>query len=119
MVQHLTTLATMSEHSGPKPQDRPLVWALAWRGLPPLNGVFTLPRYVRTLAAMMSVFAQPQKEDGIRATKPKSPPYALMTVRVYPTTSPRPFGGRGAGGEGGSNRCWFSRSTSTMACPHP
>jgi len=37
MVQHLTTLATMSEHSGPKPQDRPLVRALAWRGLPPLN----------------------------------------------------------------------------------
>ncbi|GEM_PF-6382955 len=33
--------------------------------------------------------------------------------------SPRPFGGRGVGGEGGSNRCRFSQSIPTFACPHP
>jgi len=40
-------------------------------------------------------------------------------IRAYPTTTPLPFGGRGAGGEGGLNRHWFSRSTPTMACAHP
>ncbi|MGB4729161.1 MAG: hypothetical protein WBH86_17285, partial [Thermogutta sp.] len=39
-------------------------------------------------------------------------------LKIYPTSSPRPFGGRGAGGEGGSNRCWFFGSTPTIACPH-
>jgi len=42
-----------------------------------------------------------------------------VVVRAYPIISPRPLGGRGGGGEGGSNRCWFSQSIPTIACPHP
>jgi len=38
---------------------------------------------------------------------------------THPTTSPLPSNGRGARGEGGSNRCQFFRSTPTIACPHP
>ncbi len=40
-------------------------------------------------------------------------------LRAYPIISPRPFGGRGDGGEGGSNRCEFSQSIPTFLCPHP
>ncbi len=36
-----------------------------------------------------------------------------------PIFSPRPFGGRGVGGEGGSSRWRFSQSIPTFACPHP
>jgi len=33
--------------------------------------------------------------------------------------SPRTFGGRGVGGEGSLNRCRFTQSIPTFACPHP
>ncbi len=42
-----------------------------------------------------------------------------VLLKAYPLVSPRPFGGRGGGGEGGLNRCRFSQSIPTFACPHP
>ena len=44
---------------------------------------------------------------------------ASFCLKAYLIISPRPLGGRGVGGEGGSNRCRFSRPTPTFACPHP
>ncbi len=46
-------------------------------------------------------------------------PLSVLSIRAYPIISPRPFGGRRGGGEGGSNRCRFSQSIPTFACPHP
>jgi len=43
----------------------------------------------------------------------------VLVLRVPPIISPRPFAGRGVGGEGGSIRCRFSQSIPTFACPHP
>jgi len=40
-------------------------------------------------------------------------------LKAYPRISPLPVSGRGVGGEGGSNRCRFSRWTLTVGCPHP
>ena len=49
----------------------------------------------------------------------KRGPILGLSIRAYSITSPRPFGGRGVGGEGDSNRCWFSQTILTFACPHP
>ena len=50
-------------------------------------------------------------------SQPQSIPDAFF--RAYPIIAPHPFGGRGVWGEGGSNRCRFSQSIPTFACPHP
>ncbi len=46
-------------------------------------------------------------------------PLSVLSIRAYPIISPRPFGGRRGGGEGGSNRCRFSQSILTFVCPRP
>ena len=44
---------------------------------------------------------------------------AVFLLRAYPTTSRQPLSGRGVKGESASNRCRFSQSIRTFACPHP
>ncbi len=46
-------------------------------------------------------------------------PLGAHLIKSLSLISPLPFGGRGVGGEGGSNRCRFFQSIPTSACPHP